>query len=281
MAKFGEQRLIRPDIGVCERYLFRTIGIADPAHYLHYRYLAKALESLDNFRPINILDAGCGRGDYSFYLAKRYPDASVVGIDLNSELITRNNETKRLLNFKNLEFKIQSILDIEQTSAFDLIICIDVLEHIPNQTEAFHRLASALKQDGYAFYHIPTRREKPVPLSWCLNDFLQWAHEEHLAEEHSSEEFVKIVIESGLEAIKTHKTFGYYTGELANRIFMIPNRNTGLNRILQGLSAPICRLLCLLDPLNLDGDRYALALLLQKPHGDLSCDEASPRGHQS
>ena len=53
---------------------------------------------------------------------------------------------------RNLEFRVQSILNVEEASAFDLIICIDVLEHIPENIEAFIRLAKALKPNGYAFH---------------------------------------------------------------------------------------------------------------------------------
>lgn len=34
LIKFGEQRLIRPNIGILERSLFRVLGIADPASAL-------------------------------------------------------------------------------------------------------------------------------------------------------------------------------------------------------------------------------------------------------
>ena len=270
LIKFGEQRLIRPNIGILERSLFRVLGIADPAHYLHYRYLMRGLDIIDDFKPLCILDAGCGHGDYSFYLARRYPKAFIIGIDLDSEAITRNIEAKKALGLRNLEFRVQSILNVEEASAFDLIICIDVLEHIPENIEAFIRLAKALKPNGYAFYHIPTQRPKPVPFSRYLNGFLQWAHEEHIAEERSAEELVEIALDSGLKIVTTFKTFGYYTGELANSIFMIPYRNTTFNRVLQGLCAPMCRFLCLLDLMKLESVRYAVALLLQNPCGDFS-----------
>ncbi len=74
---FGEERLLR---GGTEAALFRALGVADPAHYLHYRYLRRALAALGT-EPSTILDAGSGPGDHALYLARRYPRAMVFGSD--------------------------------------------------------------------------------------------------------------------------------------------------------------------------------------------------------
>jgi 2-polyprenyl-3-methyl-5-hydroxy-6-metoxy-1,4-benzoquinol methylase len=94
-----------------------------------------------------------------------------------------------------------------------------VLEHIPKQLDALSNLRSALRPGGIAFFHIPTVRERPVPFSRWLTGFHAWAEKEHAAEERSAEEFIEIVRSSGLEVVKSCRTFGYFTGELATRAF--------------------------------------------------------------
>ena len=44
--------------------------------------------------PLSILDVGCGNGALTLKLAKTYPQAQVVGIDLNSQAITAANVYK-------------------------------------------------------------------------------------------------------------------------------------------------------------------------------------------
>ena len=41
-----------------------------------------------------ILDAGCGSGVFSFELAKRHPEAKVVGVDSEPGLVGRATETQ-------------------------------------------------------------------------------------------------------------------------------------------------------------------------------------------
>src|SRR6267143_954674 len=94
MVGFGEQRLVRSDVGLAHRAAFRVLGVAAPAHYLHHRYLRRALVHLDS-APRTILDAGCGSGDHSFYLARRFPQAQVLGIDIDGVLIARNRDVAR------------------------------------------------------------------------------------------------------------------------------------------------------------------------------------------
>jgi hypothetical protein len=66
---FGEQRLVRSKSSFAERLLFRVMGVPDPANYLDSLYFRRELDRLRGLPPSRILDAGCGAGDYSFYLA--------------------------------------------------------------------------------------------------------------------------------------------------------------------------------------------------------------------
>lgn len=264
LGSFGEQRLLKTQRGLLERLLYRVLGIADPAHYLHARYLIAALDRLGNFSPRAALDAGCGRGDYSFYLARRYPQCSVVGVDIDRDTIERNRETARELGLTNVSFRWQSILDLRADSSFDLIVSIDVLEHIVPQDRAFRALAGALADRGVAFYHIPTRRSRPVPLAPFLKSFHDWAEREHIAEERTANEFADEVRKSGLQVVEIGPTFGRYSGELANSLFVLPHRASRMNSVLQAVLSPACRLLASLDPMTLNGSHYAVALISRK-----------------
>jgi ubiquinone/menaquinone biosynthesis C-methylase UbiE len=241
------------------------MGVGDPAHYLHSRLLKRALDAIDGVRPRHILDAGCGAGDYSFYLAARYPMAEVLGVDIDEEAIRRNRETARHLGIANVRFEVANLAVTKFPEQFDLVISIDVLEHIVEQETALRTLRSALRPGGTAFLHIPTVRERPVPFSRWLTGFHEWAAEEHLAKERTADEFASCVRASGLQVTSTTRTFGYFTGELATSLFALPFKNTRRNRVFQVLLMPICRLLARADSLNLQQTRYAVAVLAKKP----------------
>lgn len=263
-ARFGEQRLALPEISGAERLLFHAMGVADPAHYLHSRYFVRALAQWNDLAPRAILDAGCGRGDYSFYLARRFPDAQVYGVDIDEARVDRNRRMARQLGLDNVTFQAADIVTIRYATKFDLIVSIDVLEHIPQQEAALRNLADQLTADGRVFYHVPTVRERPVPFSRVLAGFHEWAEKEHIAEERSAAEFLEVMGRTGYVVRRSHRTFGYYTGELATSLFNMPYEKTLPNKIVQALLSPICRLLAIADGLGLERTRYALAAEAQR-----------------
>jgi trans-aconitate methyltransferase len=258
--QFGDQRLALPNISTPERLLFRMMGVVDPAHYLHSRYFLRALASWENLRPRAILDAGCGRGDYSFYLARRFPDAQVRGVDIDEERVSRNRRMAERLGIENVTFEIADLVSARFSTPFDLIISIDVLEHITQQEQALRNLSGHLTPQGRVFYHIPTARAKPVPFSGALRGFHQWAEGEHVAEDRTAADFVDVMVRAGYEVTRSVRTFGYYTGELATSLFNLPYENTRKNRVFQAMLAPFCRVLALADQLELERTRYAVAV---------------------
>lgn len=264
MVRFGEQRLHDPRRGRLERLVFRVFGVADPAHYLHGRYLRTSLTRHLKTEPLTILDAGCGAGDYSFYLARRFPRASVLGVDLNADLIRRNREMAGRLRITNVHFEAADLATRRWPSRFDLIVSIDVLEHIPEQDSAIRALAEGLSGAGVFFAHMPCARPRPVPFSNHLGEFHRWAEHEHLAGDRTAEEFVEAFRLAGLTPIQIEKTFGYYTGELATSLFALPYSNTPLNRVLQLLVMGPARLLALLDGAPLQATRFAVAIVARQ-----------------
>jgi SAM-dependent methyltransferase len=264
MARFGEVRQL-PQAARAERLLYRVMGVADPAHWLHFRYFSQALDSWQGFAPNRILDAGSGRGDYAFYLARRFPEAQVVGVDFDAARVARCRELTAALGLTNVTFQTGDLVTIGFDEPFDLIVSIDVLEHIVEQKAAIHNLKNNLAPDGRFFFHIPTVREKPVLFSGMLASFHEWAEHEHIAEDRRAEEFTAIVADTGLTVERSFRTFGRYTGELAVSLFALPHRNSGLNRILQGLLAPVCRVVASADGFNLESTRYAVGVMGHRP----------------
>jgi hypothetical protein len=99
-----------------------------------------------------------------------------------------------------------------------------------------------------------------VPFSGALQGFHEWAEGEHVAEDRTAEDFVAVMRRAGYEVLRSDRTFGYYTGELATSLFNLPYENTTRNKVLQAMLAPLCRVLTLADEWGLEQTRYAVAV---------------------
>ncbi len=88
------------------------------------------LSKMKKLSPQSILDVGCGGGDFTAKLALIFPEARVVGTDIDEESIAYAK--KRFQNISNLSFAVRSLNDEEENS-FDLVTSTLVCHHISSQ----------------------------------------------------------------------------------------------------------------------------------------------------
>jgi 2-polyprenyl-3-methyl-5-hydroxy-6-metoxy-1,4-benzoquinol methylase len=109
----------------------------------------KVIELLDNEPTQNVLDVGCGEGDllYSAIANKKVDYEHANGCDLIDQL-SRHSKlkfTKADLNM-GLPFKDKS---------FDVITCIEVIEHLENPSLLVRELYRTLKPNGTLIISTP------------------------------------------------------------------------------------------------------------------------------
>lgn len=98
---------------------------------------------------IRILDAGCGTGVGTEYLAHLNPQAEVTAIDLSPEALKVAQERCRRSGAKQVEFHNLSLYQAEELpGVFDLINCVGVLHHLPDPVRGMQALAGKLAPGG-------------------------------------------------------------------------------------------------------------------------------------
>jgi SAM-dependent methyltransferase len=100
-------------------------------------------------RDVRILDAGCGTGVGTEYLAHLNPEAEIVAIDLSAGALAVAQERCQKSGATNATFHHLSLFDAEQlTGEFDLINCVGVLHHTPDPIRGIQALARKLVPGG-------------------------------------------------------------------------------------------------------------------------------------
>ena len=107
-------------------------------------------------RGKRVLDVGCGYGGF-LVAAARAGAREVVGIDMNPRVLEL---APLLLSDYEVEARLQQANLIEsglpgELGRFDVIICNDVLEHVPDVGAAIANLAAMLATEGRIFLEIP------------------------------------------------------------------------------------------------------------------------------
>lgn len=107
--------------------------------------LEKAVGTLLRGRDeIKILEAGCGSMSHITFPQKKY----LVGMDISADQLDRNTQ----LNEKLLQ-DIQA--DGFPSAAFDVVVCWDVLEHLPHPERALANFCKTVKEGGIVLLASP------------------------------------------------------------------------------------------------------------------------------
>ena len=153
-APFGaEQFVVERTAG--GRWARRLLGELHYGIRLRGYYLARALHGVDDVQAI--LDAGCGHGQTTFYLRRRFPGAYMRGVDIRPELVGHCQQIAKRLGYVDLDFAVADLTTYSDEHTYDLIVCCDVLEHIPDWKAALLRLVSLLQPGGWLIIHTPHR----------------------------------------------------------------------------------------------------------------------------
>ena len=107
----------------------------------------------------NVVDIGCGGGILAESMAKK--GAKVTGIDLSEKAL-------KVADLHSLESGVQvryELISAEQLAArepgsFDVVTCMEMLEHVPDPAAVVQACATLVKPGGHVFFSTINRNPK-------------------------------------------------------------------------------------------------------------------------
>jgi len=108
------------------------------------KFVHKYLEAA-GCKPQQILDIGCGVGELSSELSRRWPGARILGVDYSDGMIAR---AKKDFSAPNIEYLLGSLEDIPADRKFDLIVSTHSFPYFPDKLQAARVMKNKLTPGG-------------------------------------------------------------------------------------------------------------------------------------
>ena len=121
-------------------------------------HVKKAIRLWAKGKPefVNVLDAGSGFGQYSYFLSKLNSKWNITGLDVKEEQIEDCNKFFKRIKQANASFRVEDLTIYRSENTYDLIISVDVMEHILEDVKVFKNFHASLKQGGMVLVSTPS-----------------------------------------------------------------------------------------------------------------------------
>jgi SAM-dependent methyltransferase len=164
-------------------------------------------------KEINIYDAGSGYGQYTYFMSKNLSPCKIHSVDIKEDWVNDCKEYFESSGIKNVSFGVEDLTKISYKENFDLIVCVDVMEHIADDVTVFSNYYRALKNEGYLLINTP---------STFGGSDVHDEDEESFISEHARVGYSKEDLESklhpiGFETYQSQYTYGFW-GDKAWRL---------------------------------------------------------------
>src|ERR1035437_2100671 len=105
---------------------------------------------------LNILDAGAGFGQYSYWMSRKFPKSKIISVDVKDEQVADCNNFFQTIGRKNVKFEVADLTKFVRENNFDLALSVDVMEHILEDVQVFKNIHASLKQGGMLLISTPS-----------------------------------------------------------------------------------------------------------------------------
>ncbi len=109
--------------------------------------------------PNKILDIGCGPGNSTYELKKRWPDAQICGIDNSEDMINTAKST-----YKDIDFAIVNASNQLHTinEQYDIVFSNACIQWLPDHHKLLGEMMDLLNNDGILAIQLPMNFNEPI-----------------------------------------------------------------------------------------------------------------------
>jgi SAM-dependent methyltransferase len=160
---------------------------------------------IENAGIVRVLDAGSGFGQYTYYMMKLSKLWIITGVDVKTEQIRDCNDFIKLIRKENqVNFKVADLTSINEQETYNLILCVDVMEHIENDVQVFRNFIKVLKPGGVVIISTPSDQGGSDVHDDTPESFI----EEHVRDGYNPVEIEEKLRSAGFMKIESKYSYG-------------------------------------------------------------------------
>ncbi|MBE0639561.1 MAG: class I SAM-dependent methyltransferase [Bacteroidales bacterium] len=159
---------------------------------------------------IHILDAGSGFGQYTYFLAKHNSAWKILGVDVKEEQINDCRNFFSKSGISTVEFEIADLTQFVRDNTYDLVLSVDVMEHIEDDVSVFKNLCQSLKPGGLLLISTPSDKGgSDVHQHEYKPGEVQSFIDEHVRDGYNIDEIQQKLIGAGFSRTQAEYAYGW------------------------------------------------------------------------
>jgi SAM-dependent methyltransferase len=165
--------------------------------------------------PVTILDAGTGFGQYTWFMRHLFPEADITAVDVKEEYLQRLGQYWKGHSLPP-RLSVADLLELPFEEEFDLLLNVDVMEHIEDDRRVLRNFHKALRAGGLLLLHTPALAEDSPeqPESSFVG--------EHVRAGYRHSEIRTKLTEAGFSDIRITPTYRFWGGLAWSLLLQFP-----------------------------------------------------------
>lgn len=155
-------------------------------------------------RDLGIYDAGAGFGQYTYWLSCRSPKWNITAIDVKDEQVADCNAFFRRISRPQVQFEVGDVTKFTKPNAFELVVCVDVMEHILEDEAALRCYSTSLKQGGMLIISTPSDQGGSDVHEEGEGSFI----EEHVRDGYNIDDIRAKCLRNGFSKVEARYSYG-------------------------------------------------------------------------
>ncbi len=156
-----------------------------------------------------ILDAGSGFGQYTYRMARWFPKAQIKAVDIKPEQIEDCNQFMAKAGLSSrVKFELADLTQFQEPGKYDLVLSVDVMEHIEEDVQVFQNFYASMKKGGLLLISTPSDQGGSDTHDHDHEEGVHGFIDEHVRDGYNIGEIESKLLSAGFSRVDARYSYG-------------------------------------------------------------------------